>query len=381
MAAESYHPSIYTPDLQENPLPGQEAPAGLVTPELALSAKLIMDTATTLATSEFQDRFKADPSLPGLHPLAKACAYLELDNAAKHLTKELINSALQTCWLFYVPEVEDEGIEINNKMDAIENVTEIENVTHAIGLCEFESTGTLYWGSAQYSEAMGSVSFKEAHNDLLEIDLLQPAALFSLWKQHNPLGPNGSIDDSGCYIGTIEFQLVRIGSVPVVCSKIDIESTGEVDFDDSGALFFDDDENFCWLNLLSQEQARMLGIPENKKQKSEGTGKSKKYPAWVDRKWAKENGWFSTDDLENSYSEGRISPKRISFLIGQDENWAPQPLYYPRPEEDAEFYEEEPEADPPTPALFAWEIKIDDASVVDTLANVLAKVKKLVTTG
>lgn len=63
MATESYHPSIYTPDLQENRLPGQEAPAGLVTPELALSAKLILDTATTLNTSEFQERFKADPSL------------------------------------------------------------------------------------------------------------------------------------------------------------------------------------------------------------------------------------------------------------------------------------------------------------------------------
>ncbi len=44
MATESFHPSIYTPDLQENHLPGQEAPAGVddtLTNVLAKIKKLV----------------------------------------------------------------------------------------------------------------------------------------------------------------------------------------------------------------------------------------------------------------------------------------------------------------------------------------------------
>ena len=95
------------------------------------------------------------------------------------------------------------------------------------------------------------------------------------------------------------------------------------------------------------------------------------------------NGWFSIEDLEDFYTQGSISPKRTSFLIAQDENWAPQPRDYPWPEEDeeAERYKDELESDPPKPALFAWEIKVDDVSVADTLAKVLSRIKQLVTTG
>lgn len=400
MATESYHPSIYTPDLQENRLSGQEAPAGLVTPELALSAKLILDTATTHNTSEFQERFKADPSLPGLHPLAKAFAYMELDNASMLLTEELINSALQTCWLFYV-------LEFEKGYDGPAFIAEIENVTHAIGPCEFESTGTMKWPIYEYYGTVSAVSFKEAEkSNLVNTDIIQPAALFNLWKQHNRLTPNCYLNDGMAYvfgrdfIGDIEFHLVRIGPFPVGRQTITVSDFDGNSVDDDGTEFgrlvmgedldFDEDEDdylelddkICWLNLLSQEQARTIGIPENNHPSSRDADDSGPYPVWVDRKWAKKNGWFSIEDLEDSYSQGSISPKRISFLIAQDENWVPQDLSFPgeeeEDEEEDEDEDEELEAIYPPPALFAWKIKVDDVSVDDTLAKVLSKIKVLV---
>lgn len=346
----------------------------MATQELALSAKLILDTATTLDTTEFQERFKADPTLPGLHPLAKAFAYGELDKASRRLTKKLIRSALQTCWLYYVPAVENVGSNNNPEHE------ETEYVAHKIGLCEFWSQGLLHWIDDRYSGRFGSVSFQDIKRSILtDTDLTLPGTLFSLWMRHNRLRPSAYITDDGDCSGTIGFNLVRIGPFLVGSQTIDVSSVHEVEIDGAGTKFGDlvldeeGDDNVCWLNLLSEEQAQVLGIPENKTPSSHNTDDSEPYPAWVDRKWARKNGWISIDDLEDSYSSGNISPKRISFLIGQDEIWAPQPPNsYPSEEEEEEF------EGPPTPSLFAWEVKVDDASVNGTLAMVLGKISQIV---
>lgn len=350
-----------------------------------LTRQLICDPAAGLLDPELAGVLEANPTLKGVHPLARARALLHL--APERLTPSLVRTALKTCWVAHDPR---------NGSKRRKGVHREEIVTHAIGPCRFYSIGRLQYYTAQPYELrarrLGMVQLAK----IRDADAATAAVLIRLWNHDRRFTPDCRIRSSGEYLGSMEHYLESIGSIPVSDVWIGIESTGEIDhsgLDEEGCRLRGRElSEFCWLHFLTEQEARQLGVPtqdvprdehsvptsapaqavqpEREDEDDWADSKSKvRYPDWVDPQWADKHGWINLDDLEWSYAKGEERPDVLMLLVGPNVSWWP---------EDPSALDDAPDSgDGRRQALAKWRISTSDPVLPPDAHALLADLRKM----
>jgi hypothetical protein len=353
---------------------------------------LILDPAAGVAEPAFKAAWSRNPGLQGLHPLARALAFLHCDPGK--LTRSMVKAALGTCWLSHnsCMEIEDE------------HSIRTEHVRYSIGPCEFVAKGTMEYCTIVADEVRSTRLANIPGKLILNAVLAKSEVLIPWWRHGHRRSKNCSIEDSGDFLGSMEHRLVAIGGLPVKGPIIEVSCVYEVQCKNVAEDFLqppdghDGPERICWLHYLSKEQALQLGIPLRSVDtpQAEGIDELPVYPAWVDPEWAQKHGWIRVRRLEASYHKGDEIPESLTFFVGPDAEWSP-----PEPEpldddEDLEDEDDEGQENFPTgstgertasdealqadPALLEWSVSTRGKSLPEDLQRLLVGLQALMQT-
>jgi len=290
------------------------------------------------------------PDLNFLCPLAKAI-YLVETNRAKHVDPLI---ALANCmavdYTFSGYPGSDDHAEVS------------EEVTHFIETkfggkkitLGFESSGNMTHCTSFWREYLRVEWGTEWPLDLLE----QPAEfieeLFNKFKRGiENATPEAYPTDNGEFLGSLSYTLRTINGINIDGPEY-AYSNGDDTWEGLSDEFSqrlsgrrsDCDGQMCWLHYIDAETALQLGISA---EGDNAIGNNPDYPAWVGKTASKKEldaTWISPDDLQVSYSKGKLSIQEsteVCLLIGFGADWDPSLLG--KEDEEEEFDEDEDDED------------------------------------
>ena len=302
------------------------------------------------------------PGLEFLCPLAKAIFLLESNRHAQVNASEALASCLLVDYTF------------SGFPGADDHATVTEQVDHTINtiffgqeiVLGFESTGemthyTSYWSDyARQAWAHGwplvLMTQPQGFIDVL-FNLLDNTA--------REKKPGAYPTDKGEFLGSLSYTLKTINDINVDGPEY-AYSNGDDSWEGLSEQYIqrfpgtrnDRNGQMCWLHYLSDEQAENLGI---RAYGDAAIGVNADYPAWVSKSVSPkdlEATWISPDDLQESYSQGKIAFEKSTdafFVLGCGADWTPA-----QHTEDDDQIVEEPEGlifDPLTPPLIEVQIQ------------------------
>ena len=322
------------------------------------------------------------PGLEFLCPLAKAIYLLETNRSDQVNASQALSSCLLVDYTFSGYPGSDDQATVTEQVNHTINATFWGQET----VLGFESTGDMTHYTSYWSEY---VRLAWAHDWPLSL-MLQPhefiAELFGLLdKTAADNIPGAYPTDKGEFLGSLSYALRSINDINVVGPEYTY-SNGDDLWDGLSEQYIqrfpgtrnDRDGQMCWLHYISSEDAEDLAIGVDGEA---AIGINPDYPAWVSKEVSQqelEATWISPDDLQESYSQGKMSFEESTSAVvalGCGVDWTPAQLA-----EDDDQLDESPDSlifDPLTPPLIEVEIQRGAKALPDKLSSLTPYLTRL----
>ena len=369
----------------------------------ALNRQILLDPCAAVNGPRFSPRLHLhEKPLSGkLHPLATGLALLELHgaNADVGQLRECYEEGIRHCFVSGITEMDSSGSDYCHfSEERVNHQIDVHLAGRTIVL-EFESRGSM--------AIMGATAHKHypVELDALLSDLpgalSSPTALHTGWAaKRRRAEPFAYPEDSGGEIGGIVWKLTKIGGLPVEGPEIQDHNVGwenwSLDLLTEGELAAQhsrlDEESFCLLHYLEEDQARALGLarPAGTIWQPAREGDAGYYPDWIADGLDLEATWIIRDELIESYRDSTLLFDTLTVFIGASETAEMVEDNWRTPVEEVDEDEADEDAapkvaivlDPETrlrrlDSLFAFPVGATDATVPSDLTRIVANLQRL----